>query len=526
MDDDSTLAGWHRDPSGRHELRFWNGDHWTEHVIDDGIPGLDAPTRSGRAPGAVASTPPPPPPEAEAEPADVETTEVEHADDDIIDLEAAEAVEPVVVDLGAAEAIESVAVDSKVNTAAEADRAPAMSTTSQRTEARAGSITTPGHTRPAPTEPPPGVRARITPSVEPKAAVVTPEPVVEPEAVVEAEPEPEAVVEAEPEAVVEPDAVVEPEPEPVVEAEPEAEAVVEPEPEPVVEPEVSRRGATTRAVIVGPSVASPAGNSAGSNTSAIADPHVAVGAATPRERADAPRVAGVSPVPVKRYRPGSPPPSPFARPTALPASTEPIGTIVQPWYRKPLVWVATALVAALIGATVVVLVDRSAGDAGSARLGGRAPAGAPRGNEVIDGDGFGIAAPIGWITTSDPGRTFPQLRRTNWATPLAAIDPGSRQGLIVVPLHDLAHQPQVDPDLFWSDQVVDAGSGHSIQENPPFGVHGFRANRVTITDLSGTVMVAAAIDTGDRTYLVAFTGPDSATANDRFERLIQTFDAR
>src|SRR4051794_3379509 len=54
MSDDSTLAGWHKDPSGRHELRFWDGDRWTEHVVDEGFPGLDHPTRSGRAPGGVA----------------------------------------------------------------------------------------------------------------------------------------------------------------------------------------------------------------------------------------------------------------------------------------------------------------------------------------------------------------------------------------------------------------------------------------------------------------------------------------
>ncbi|MEP6625887.1 MAG: DUF2510 domain-containing protein, partial [Acidimicrobiia bacterium] len=62
------MAGWHRDPSGRHELRFWEGDAWTEHVVDEGIPGLDYPTRSGRPPEGATSTPtptiePPSPPE-------------------------------------------------------------------------------------------------------------------------------------------------------------------------------------------------------------------------------------------------------------------------------------------------------------------------------------------------------------------------------------------------------------------------------------------------------------------------------
>src|SRR6476469_4422371 len=28
--------GWYRDPSGRHELRRWDGDGWSEWVIDGG----------------------------------------------------------------------------------------------------------------------------------------------------------------------------------------------------------------------------------------------------------------------------------------------------------------------------------------------------------------------------------------------------------------------------------------------------------------------------------------------------------
>lgn len=27
-------AGWHADPIGRHDLRFWSGAEWTEHVAD------------------------------------------------------------------------------------------------------------------------------------------------------------------------------------------------------------------------------------------------------------------------------------------------------------------------------------------------------------------------------------------------------------------------------------------------------------------------------------------------------------
>lgn len=34
---------WHEDPSGRHELRWWDGTKWTEHVTDGGRPSIDAP---------------------------------------------------------------------------------------------------------------------------------------------------------------------------------------------------------------------------------------------------------------------------------------------------------------------------------------------------------------------------------------------------------------------------------------------------------------------------------------------------
>ena len=29
-------ASWFADPSGAHELRYWNGSCWTEHVSDQG----------------------------------------------------------------------------------------------------------------------------------------------------------------------------------------------------------------------------------------------------------------------------------------------------------------------------------------------------------------------------------------------------------------------------------------------------------------------------------------------------------
>lgn len=41
--------GWLIDPTGRHELRYWSGAEWTEHVTDDGLPGIDPPP--GRAEG-------------------------------------------------------------------------------------------------------------------------------------------------------------------------------------------------------------------------------------------------------------------------------------------------------------------------------------------------------------------------------------------------------------------------------------------------------------------------------------------
>jgi hypothetical protein len=34
-------AGWHRDPTGRHEVRWWDGQRWTEHVATQGQPSTD-----------------------------------------------------------------------------------------------------------------------------------------------------------------------------------------------------------------------------------------------------------------------------------------------------------------------------------------------------------------------------------------------------------------------------------------------------------------------------------------------------
>ena len=36
-----TPASWHPDPTGKHELRYWDGSTWTDHVSDQGITGTD-----------------------------------------------------------------------------------------------------------------------------------------------------------------------------------------------------------------------------------------------------------------------------------------------------------------------------------------------------------------------------------------------------------------------------------------------------------------------------------------------------
>ena len=36
-------AGWYADPSGRYELRYWDGNQWTEHVSRAGQQYTDPP---------------------------------------------------------------------------------------------------------------------------------------------------------------------------------------------------------------------------------------------------------------------------------------------------------------------------------------------------------------------------------------------------------------------------------------------------------------------------------------------------
>lgn len=37
----SRQPGWFRDPTARHEYRYWDGRHWTQHISNQGRPGLD-----------------------------------------------------------------------------------------------------------------------------------------------------------------------------------------------------------------------------------------------------------------------------------------------------------------------------------------------------------------------------------------------------------------------------------------------------------------------------------------------------
>ena len=61
-------ASWLADPTGVHELRYWNGTSWTEHVSDQGATAQD-PLATELPPPAAAWPPPPGPPPAAAAPA-------------------------------------------------------------------------------------------------------------------------------------------------------------------------------------------------------------------------------------------------------------------------------------------------------------------------------------------------------------------------------------------------------------------------------------------------------------------------
>jgi len=57
-------ASWLADPTGAHELRYWNGWSWTEHVSDQGTTGQDPLTAELPPPAATLPPPPGPPPVA------------------------------------------------------------------------------------------------------------------------------------------------------------------------------------------------------------------------------------------------------------------------------------------------------------------------------------------------------------------------------------------------------------------------------------------------------------------------------
>lgn len=38
---DTPAAKWATDPTGRHELRYWDGERWTEHVSDESVTSRD-----------------------------------------------------------------------------------------------------------------------------------------------------------------------------------------------------------------------------------------------------------------------------------------------------------------------------------------------------------------------------------------------------------------------------------------------------------------------------------------------------
>jgi len=52
-----TEPGWHNDPLGRHESRYWDGTQWTEHVSDGGVQSTDPVDGSAPSSEAAAADP-------------------------------------------------------------------------------------------------------------------------------------------------------------------------------------------------------------------------------------------------------------------------------------------------------------------------------------------------------------------------------------------------------------------------------------------------------------------------------------
>ena len=46
----SSPAGWYPDPRRRHEVRYWNGTEWTDHVANRGVASTDPVQRVDPAP--------------------------------------------------------------------------------------------------------------------------------------------------------------------------------------------------------------------------------------------------------------------------------------------------------------------------------------------------------------------------------------------------------------------------------------------------------------------------------------------
>lgn len=55
-------AGWHPDPSGRHGLRYHDGELWTAHVADGSVQSLDPMVPPLPGPAPLPGPPPMPPP--------------------------------------------------------------------------------------------------------------------------------------------------------------------------------------------------------------------------------------------------------------------------------------------------------------------------------------------------------------------------------------------------------------------------------------------------------------------------------
>jgi hypothetical protein len=53
----SQQPGWHPDPGGRHEYRYWDGTTWTDDVSDGGVAAKD-PLPASTDPTLVAADPP------------------------------------------------------------------------------------------------------------------------------------------------------------------------------------------------------------------------------------------------------------------------------------------------------------------------------------------------------------------------------------------------------------------------------------------------------------------------------------